>query len=38
MLADTQPLKEFLLALRFAEDVRIRIEAQKMLGAYFRDM
>lgn len=35
LLADVKPLKEFLLALRFAEDERIRNEAQKMLGLYF---
>ena len=35
LLADVKPLKDFLLALRFVEDERIRNEAQKMLGLYF---
>jgi hypothetical protein len=35
MLADVKPLKDFLLALRFAEDERIRNEAQKLLRLYF---
>jgi len=35
LLTDVKQLKEFLLALRFAEDERIRNEAQKMLGLYF---
>jgi hypothetical protein len=35
MLADVNPLKDFLLGLRFAEHPEIRKEAQRLLGIYF---
>ena len=35
MLADVNPLKGFLLGLRFAEHPEIRKEAQRLLGIYF---
>jgi hypothetical protein len=35
LLVDVEPLKDFLLALRFAEDERIRNEAEYLLGIYF---
>ena len=35
MLADVNPLKDFLLGLRFAEHPGIRKEAQRLLGIYF---
>ena len=35
VLADVNPLKDFLLGLRFAEHPEIRKEAQRLLGIYF---
>lgn len=35
-LFDIREIKQFLLALRFAEDEKIRKEAQRLLGIYCR--